>query len=254
MDGTTSGSSVEASRLATKSHHIRYSRRMQDQDLPVSSGPPTYYAERPNGLVKRRHRRGHIKIEPTKINSAQNGKKAHLGCAHAAQPCGNPQKRSYGVDEPKRRRSRIKFEPTNVNRALKIWNAYQGLYKPRQPLPLDLGDRTRSTPIGGLLYSYQSLNNSLQNVSRDDNKSIASSTHRKRINNGATHSSRTRDLPNRVTTLTQTFADQQDSDARATDYTFFLESFYDHGLRIEYWNTGAKRGMSCYHERSDPRK
>ena len=178
MDGTTSGSSVEASRLATKSHHIRYSRRMQDQDLPVSSGPPTYYAERPNGLVKRRHRRDHIKIEPTKINSAQNGKKAHLGCAHAAQPCGNPQKRSYGVDEPKRRRSRIKFEPTNVNRALKIWNAYQGLYKPRQPLPLDLGDRTRSTPIGGLLYSHQSLNNSLQNVSRDDNKSIASSTHR----------------------------------------------------------------------------
>ena len=143
--------------------------------------------------------------------------KAHLGCAHAAQPCGNPQKRSYGVDEPKRRRSRIKFEPTNVNRALKIWNAYQGLYKPRQPLPLDLGDRTRSTPIGGLLYSHQSLNNSLQNVSRDDNKSIAShwsanaSTTAQRIQ---AHSSRTRDLPNRVMTLqSQTFADQRDSDA-----------------------------------------
>ena len=179
VDGTTSGSSVnsirvEASRLATKSHHIRYSRRTQDQDLPVSPGPPTYYAERPNGLVKRRHRRNHIKIEPTKINSAQNGKKAHLGCAHAAQPCGNSQKCSYGVVEPKRRRRRIKFEPTNVNRALKIWNAYQGLYNPRQPLPLNLGDRTRSTLIRGLLYSHQSLNNSLQNVSRDNNKSIAS--------------------------------------------------------------------------------
>ena len=58
VDGTTSGSSVdsiriEASQLATKSHHIHYSRRTQDQDLPVSSGPPIYYAGRPNGLVKR---------------------------------------------------------------------------------------------------------------------------------------------------------------------------------------------------------
>ena len=133
MDGTTSGGSVnliqvEAAQLATKSQHIRYSRRTQDQGLPVSSGPPTYCAERPNGLVKHRRRRNHIKIEPTKVNSAQNGKTAHLlGCAHAAQPCGNPPKHSYGVIEPKRRRRRIKFEPTNVNRALKIWTAYQGL-------------------------------------------------------------------------------------------------------------------------------
>ncbi|KIM60004.1 hypothetical protein SCLCIDRAFT_1217263 [Scleroderma citrinum Foug A] len=100
--------------------------QVEAAQLAVSSGPPTYCAECPNGLIKRHCRRDHIKTEPTKINSAQNGKTAHLGCTHAAQPCRNPPKHSYGVVEPKRRRHRIKFEPTNVNRALKIWNAYQG--------------------------------------------------------------------------------------------------------------------------------
>ena len=57
VDGTTNGGSVnsirvEAARLATENQHIRYSRRTQDQDLPVSSGPPTYCAEHPNEPVK----------------------------------------------------------------------------------------------------------------------------------------------------------------------------------------------------------
>ena len=57
VDGTTNGGSVnsirvEAARLATENQHICYSRRTQDQDLPVSSGPPTYRAEHPNEPVK----------------------------------------------------------------------------------------------------------------------------------------------------------------------------------------------------------
>ena len=45
-----------------------------------------------------------------------------------------PPKHSYGVIGPKCWHRQIKFKPTNVNQALKIWNTYQGLYKPIQSL------------------------------------------------------------------------------------------------------------------------
>ena len=52
VDDMTSGGSVdsiqvEAAWLATESQHMRYSRRTQNQDLPVSPGPPIHCAECP---------------------------------------------------------------------------------------------------------------------------------------------------------------------------------------------------------------
>lgn len=64
MDSTTiSGGSVDSTRVCQ-------SRRMQNNDLLVSSGPPTKRADRLNGLVGRRCRCRRLKIE--RINSVRH--------------------------------------------------------------------------------------------------------------------------------------------------------------------------------------
>ena len=52
VDSTTSSGNVdstqvEAMQLAAESQHMCQSHRMRDQDLPVSSGPPTHPSEHP---------------------------------------------------------------------------------------------------------------------------------------------------------------------------------------------------------------
>ena len=139
---------------------------------PCGDNPQRWYrVHRPS------RQRGRIKFAPRNVSRAQEVETAHLRCGHAAHPHGSPPKRSYRVIGPRRRRGRLKVAPTNVSRTREDWNTYQGLYKPIHHLPRDPVDPTRSISIGNLLYGLQNLKNKLQNVSRDDNKSIASSTH-----------------------------------------------------------------------------
>jgi len=119
-------------------------------------------------------RRGRPTIERINISPTRNGETAYLGRDPIAQPRGDDPQRSYMVIGPKRRRGQLKIAPTNVSRRSKERNAYLGLYKPKSPLPLEPDDPSRSTPIGHLLYSLQSLKNDLQKVNREDDKSIAS--------------------------------------------------------------------------------
>ena len=120
---------------------------------------------------------GQIKFEPISVSPMKMNGNAYLACAHAAQPHGSHPKSSYRVFGPKRRRGRLKIVPTNINQTRKEWNTHLGLCKPTKPLPRNPGDPTQSTSIGGLLNSLQNLKNDLQNVSGNDNKPIASSTH-----------------------------------------------------------------------------
>ncbi|KIM66801.1 hypothetical protein SCLCIDRAFT_1210857 [Scleroderma citrinum Foug A] len=139
---------------------------------PCGDNPQRWYrVHRPS------RQRGRIKFAPRNVSRAQEVETAHLRCGHAAHPHGSPPKRSYRVIGPRRRRGRLKVAPTNVSRTREDWNTYQGLYKPIHHLPRDPVDPTRSISIGNLLYGLQNLKNKLQNVSRDNNKSIASSTH-----------------------------------------------------------------------------
>ena len=101
-DGTMNGGSVDSTRvnealLAVKSQYTRYNRRVQDNDLPVSSGPPIHPTECPNGLVTRRRRRGRIKFIPIKVNTAQKDETTYCGRTSAAQPPVIDLKRAYRV-------------------------------------------------------------------------------------------------------------------------------------------------------------
>ena len=103
VDGTASGSDVDSNRveaalLAGDSQHANQSRRIQNNDLPVSSVPPISPAERPYGLI-RRHRRGRMKIEPVNLkiehisaNPTQEGETTYCRCARIVQPPGNNSK------------------------------------------------------------------------------------------------------------------------------------------------------------------
>ena len=60
MDGTTSGGDVDSKRvevalLTGDSQHMHQIRRTRDRNVPVSSVPPIYLADRPFGPV-RHHR------------------------------------------------------------------------------------------------------------------------------------------------------------------------------------------------------
>jgi len=174
----------------------------------------------------RRH--GIPMIEWINISPTRNGETAYLRRDPIAQPRGDDPQRSYRVPRPRRRRGRLKPRPTNVSRTPEDEKTYQGPYKPIHLLPRDAGDPLRSTPIGYLLYSLQCLKSVLQKVSRDDNKSIASSTHP----SANTSISARRDLPNRVTTPQSYKPSQQKaSDTRATDY-IRLESLSTHSFDI----------------------
>ena len=120
---------------------------------------------------------GRTKFEPTKVSQTWKIETAHLAHAHTAQPHGSPPKQSCKVFGPRRQRGRLKIGPASVSQKCKEWNAYQGLYKPTILLPRDLDDPARSMSIGNLLYRHQKLKKNLQNVSGDNNKPIASSTH-----------------------------------------------------------------------------
>ena len=130
-----------------------------------------------------------INVSPTR-----NSETAYLRRDPIMQPRGDDPQRSYRVIGPRRQRGRLKPRPTNVSRTPEDEKTYQGLHKPILPLPLDAGDPTRSRSIGTLQYGLQKLKKNLQNVSRDDDKSIASNTHlsangsttRKHINISAT--------------------------------------------------------------------
>ena len=118
-DGMTSGGSIDSTRvnealLAVKSQYTRYNRRVQDNDLPVSSGPPIHPAEHPNGLITRRRRRRRIKFVPIKVNTARKDETTYHGHTSAAQPPVIDSKRAYRVIGLRRRRSRMKIEPARL--------------------------------------------------------------------------------------------------------------------------------------------
>jgi len=128
-DGTTSGDGVDSTRvnavqLATDSQHMCQSRRSRRNDLPVSSRPLIQRERRPYGHVRRRRRRGRLKIE--RINCNQVSQTTYLGRAHVTQPPGNNSNQAYGVYRPRRRRGRIKIKPTNVSRMQMIGTTYHG--------------------------------------------------------------------------------------------------------------------------------
>ena len=129
VDGTTSGGDidskrVEAALLAVGSQHTRQSRRTRNNDLPMSSWAPIQHANHPYGLVRRRRRRGRLKIERIKVSKAQQDETAYLGRAHATQPPGNYPNQAYRVIGLGRRRGRIKIAPTNVSRTRNGGNTY----------------------------------------------------------------------------------------------------------------------------------
>jgi len=131
VDGTTSGGDadsmrVEAVLLAGESQRVRYSRRRRIENLPVSSRPPIQRERRPYGAIRRRRRRGRLKIERINVSQTKQRETTHLGRAHAMQPPGNAPNRAYEVYRPRRRRGRIKIEPRNVNRALEVEKTYLG--------------------------------------------------------------------------------------------------------------------------------
>jgi len=131
---TTSGGSVhskrvEAALLAGDSQLERQSRRIRTGNLPVSSGPPIQSTERPYGPIRRRRRRGRLKIERINVSKAQqvqNGQTTHLGLDRIAQPPRSAPDRACMVYRPRRQRGRIKIAPINVSRTRNGGNAYLG--------------------------------------------------------------------------------------------------------------------------------
>ena len=76
MDGTTSSGGIDSMRvnealLAGGSQHMHQSQRTQNNNLLVSSKPPTKRTERPNGLVRRRCQCGGLQ---------DHGRKTYLCC------------------------------------------------------------------------------------------------------------------------------------------------------------------------------
>jgi len=132
VEGTTSGGDsdstrVEAALLAGESQRVRYSRRTRTGNLPVSPRPPTDCTRRPYGHVRRRRRRGRLKIErinEDQVSQTPEDETTYLGRAHVTQPPGNDSDRAYGVYRPRRQRGRIKIVPTNISRTRNGGNAY----------------------------------------------------------------------------------------------------------------------------------
>lgn len=74
MDGTTTSVSID-------------SMRVDEALLAVSSGPPTNCAERPYGVIRRRRRRGRIKVEPIMVKQAGECETSYLGRARTTHLC-----------------------------------------------------------------------------------------------------------------------------------------------------------------------
>jgi len=131
VDGTTSGGDadsmrVEAVLLAGESQRVRYSRRRRIENLPVSSRPPIQRERRPYGAIRRRRRRGRLKIERINVSQTKQVETTHLGLDRIAQPPRNAPDRAYGIVRPRRRRGRIKIAPINVSRTRIGGNTYLG--------------------------------------------------------------------------------------------------------------------------------
>ena len=202
-----------------KTTHLRRAHGAQSPDIP---------SKRCDRVVAPIHQRDRIKFEPTRVSQARNGKTTHLARAHAVQPHGNSPKRSYRVIGPRRRRGRLKPRPTNVSRTPEDEKTYQGLHKPILPYHAMRAIPRDPRPSDIFNMAFRSLKKNLQNVSRDDDKSIASSTHP----SANTSISARRDLPNRVTTLQSLKpSHQQASNSRATDY-IHLESLSTHSFDL----------------------
>ena len=125
VNNTTSGGSVdsirvEAARLAEESQPMHYSRRMRDQDLPVSSGPSTYSADHLYEPARHQCRHGRLKVEATKVSQMQKCKTAYQERARAAQPRGNAPKRRYGVHRPRHRCGKLKIERLNDKKSANL--------------------------------------------------------------------------------------------------------------------------------------
>jgi len=125
--GNANSKRVGAALLAAKSQYTRYRPRSRRNDLPMSSRPPIHLESRLYGHVRRRRRRGRLKIERINCNQVSQTPEVettYLGRAHAMQPPGNTPNRAYGTYRPRRRRGRIKSAPTNVSRTRNGGNAY----------------------------------------------------------------------------------------------------------------------------------
>jgi len=111
-DDTTSGDGVDltrvnAAQLATESQHTRLSRVPRRYDLPMSSRPPVQHERRPYGSIRRRRRRGRLKIERINNNRVSQTKQVettYLERTNATQPLGNDPNHAYGIVRPRRRR------------------------------------------------------------------------------------------------------------------------------------------------------
>jgi len=139
--------------------------------------PPNIPSKQHNRVVGPIRQCDQIKFTPTNVSPTRNSEMAYLRHDQIAQPRGDDPQRSYRVIGPRCQCRQIKIVPTNVSQTPEDEKTYQGPYKPIHLLPRDVGNPLRSTPIGILLYGLQCLKNILQNVSCDDDKSIASSTH-----------------------------------------------------------------------------
>ena len=113
----------------------------------MSSEPPIRSAERPNGAVRRRRRRGRIKLEARNISQMEKVEMTYLGCTGTAQPPANAPKRRNGVHTTKRRRGRIKIEPIKVNPAQDLEKTYLERASAAQP---PRNDPKRSYRVIGL--------------------------------------------------------------------------------------------------------
>jgi len=116
--GNVDSRRVEGAQLSTGSQRVRLHQKSQE-NLPVSSRPPTDRTRRPYGLVRRRRRRGRLKIERINVSKAQqvqNGQMTHLGLDRIAQPPRSAPDRACMVYRPRRQCGRIKIAPINVSR------------------------------------------------------------------------------------------------------------------------------------------
>jgi len=86
------------------------------ENSPMSSRPSIQPKSCPYGLVRRRRRRGRLKIERINISQMPRVKMTHLDHACAMQPPRNAPNHAYGIYRPRCRCGRIKLAPRNVSR------------------------------------------------------------------------------------------------------------------------------------------